>query len=90
MDKYTIWVGCGFSRSEAFASICPDLAHQFMALGCVMNFPGTTPLDCKELEKLPAPHLWHIGGVQPGGAFASHPGRSSSPKLPCSCSLPQA
>ena len=55
VDNYTVWVRGDVSKLEAFASICPVPADQFMVLAFVMNFPGATPLDCKELDKLPPP-----------------------------------
>ena len=47
VDNYTIWVGGDVSKLEAFASICPVPANQ-----CLL---GATPLDRKELDKLPRP-----------------------------------
>ena len=75
VDNHTVWVRGDVSKLEAFASICPVPADQFMVSAFVMNFPGATPLDCKELDKLPRPasgtvkvvrrpmassHLWHV------------------------------
>ena len=57
VDNYTVWVRGDVSKLEAFASICPVPADQFMVSAFVMNLPGATPLDCKELDKLPRPPL---------------------------------
>ena len=40
---------------EAFASICTVPTNQFMVSAFILNFPGATPLDCKELDNLPRP-----------------------------------
>ena len=55
MDNFTVWVNGDVSKVEAFASICPVPANQFMAWACILNFPGATPLDCRELDTLPRP-----------------------------------
>ena len=35
--------------------MCPVPANQFMVSAFILNFPGATPLDCKELDNLPRP-----------------------------------
>ena len=48
VDNFTVWVNGDESKLEAFASICPIPANEFMVSACILNFPGATPLDCKE------------------------------------------
>ena len=55
VDNFTVWENEDIFKLEAFASICPVLADQLMVSAFIMNFPGATPLDCKELDKLPRP-----------------------------------
>ena len=55
VDHYTLWVTGDVSKLEAFASICIVFVDQFMVSAFVMNFSGATPLECKELDKLPQP-----------------------------------
>ena len=56
VDNYTPWVRGDVSKLEAFASICPVRADHFTLSAFVMNFPGATRLDSKELDKLPLPN----------------------------------
>ena len=51
VNNYNVWVRRNVSKLEAFASICPVLAYQFL----VSAYRGATPLECKELDKLPRP-----------------------------------
>ena len=53
MDNFAIWVNGDVSKLEAFASICPVPANQFMVSAFILNFPWATPLGCKELDNLP-------------------------------------
>ena len=55
VDNFTVWVNVGESKLEAFASICPVSANQFMVSAFILNFPRPPPLDCKELDNLPRP-----------------------------------
>ena len=41
------------SNLEAFASICPIPADQFVVSAFAMNFPTATPLEAKDLDQLP-------------------------------------
>ena len=70
LHNYTVWVRGDVSKLEAFASICPVRADQLMVLAFVMNFPGATPLDYKELDKLPHPPSGTVKVVcRPMGPF---------------------
>ena len=40
------------SKLEAFASICPNPADQFMVSAFAMNFPIATPLQAKDQLQL--------------------------------------
>ena len=53
MDNYAVWVRGDVSKLGGVASICPLPADQFMVSAFLMNYPGATHLDCKELDKLP-------------------------------------
>ena len=86
MDNFLVWVNRDVSKLEAFASICPVPADQCMVSAFIMNFPGDTPLDCKELDPLPRPPFWHGPGcVAPNGPFATCPAQSNYPESPGTC-----
>ena len=42
MEHYAVWVRVDVSKLEAFASIGPILADQFLVYPCGMNFLGAT------------------------------------------------
>ena len=60
MNHSFVWVRGNVSKLGAFASICPFPTDQFMVLAYVMNFPGATPFECKELDKLPRLKLHNV------------------------------
>ena len=55
VDNFTVRVNGDVSKLEAFASICPVPANQFMVSAFILNFPRATPLDRKELDNVPRP-----------------------------------
>ena len=57
VNNHAIWVKGEICKLEAFASICPILADQFMVSAFAMNFPTATPLQAKDLDQLHAPQV---------------------------------
>ena len=55
VNNHAIWVKGEISKLEAFASICPIPADQFMVSAFAMNFPTATPLQAKDLDQLQRP-----------------------------------
>ena len=55
VDNFTVWVNGDVSKLEAFASIHPVLANEFMVSAFILKFPGASALDYKELDNLPRP-----------------------------------
>ena len=55
VNNHAVWVKGEISKLEAFASICPIPADQFMVSAFAMNFPTATPLEAKDLDRLPRP-----------------------------------
>ena len=53
--NHAIWVKGEISKLEAFASICPIPADQFMVSAFAINFPTATPLQAKDLDQLQHP-----------------------------------
>ena len=79
--NFTVWGNGDVSKLESFASICPVPANQFMVLAFILNFPGATPLDCKELHNLPWPPTDTVRVVRrPMGPL---PPNSASPVPQC-------
>ena len=74
VDNFTVWVNGDVSKLEAFASICPVPANQFMVSAFILNFPWATPLDCKELDHLPRPPTGTVRVVRrPRGPLPPNP-----------------
>ena len=55
VDNFTARVNGDISKLQAFVSIRTVSADQFMVSAFIMNFPGATPLDCRDLDKQPRP-----------------------------------
>ena len=55
VPNFTVRVNGNVPKLEAFASISSVGANQSLVSAFILNFPGTTPLDCKELDNLPRP-----------------------------------
>ena len=55
VNNHAVWVKGEIPKLEAFASICPILADQFMVSAVAMNFPIATPWEAKDLHHLPRP-----------------------------------
>ena len=80
-NNFTTWVNGDVSKLEAFASICPVRANQFMVSTFILNFPRATPLDCKGLDNVPRPPTGTVRIVRrPMGPL---PPSSASPVPQC-------
>ena len=79
--NFPVWVNGDMSKLEAFASMCPVPANEFMVSAFILNFPGATPLDCKELDNLPRPPAGTVRVVRrPRGPL---PAKCASPPPQC-------
>ena len=55
VNNHAVSVKGESSQLEAFDSICPIPADQFMVSAFAMNFPTATPLQAKDLDQLQRP-----------------------------------
>ena len=58
----------------SMGSICPVPANHFMVSAFILNFPGATPLDWKELDNQPRPPTGTVRVVRrPMGPLPPNP-----------------
>ena len=89
VDDFAAWVNGDVSTLEAFANLCPVHANQFMVSAFILNFPGATPLDSKELDNLPRPPTRKVRVVRRAMGPLSPDPASPVPRhqLPCFCGM---